>query len=78
VKLLGFQLPQEGKGKDGLLSIVERILQYSVNTWDRGFMHKLSASTNAVGVVSELVLTVLNANVIALPSHITISTSHLN
>ena len=63
--LLGFQLPQEGKGKDGLLSIVERILHYSVNTWDRGFMHKLSASTNAVGLVSELVLSVLNANVIS-------------
>jgi glutamate decarboxylase len=65
--LLGFQLPQEGKGKDGLLSIVERILHYSVNTWDRGFMHKLSASTNAVGLVSELVLSVLNANVIFIP-----------
>ncbi|KAH0538090.1 hypothetical protein FGG08_005302 [Glutinoglossum americanum] len=63
VQLLDFQLPSEGKGKDGLLDILERILLYSVNTWDQGFMHKLYASTNAVGVVSELILAVLNTNV---------------
>ncbi|KAK5240611.1 Glutamate decarboxylase 2, partial [Cryomyces antarcticus] len=52
-----------GKGKDGLLETVQRILQYSVNTWDQGFMDKLYASTNAVGVASELLLAVLNTNV---------------
>jgi glutamate decarboxylase len=61
--LLNIHLPQKGVGKVGLLELVERILQYSVNTWDRGFMHKLSGATNAVGVISELVLAVLNANV---------------
>jgi len=38
-------------------------LQYSVNTWDQGFLDKLYASTDAPGVVSELVLAVLNTNV---------------
>jgi len=42
-------------------------LKYSVNTWDQGFVHKLSKSTNPVGVVSELILAVLNVNV-KLPS----------
>jgi len=50
VKLLDFQLPDgEGKGKDGLLELVEKVLKYSVNTWDQGFLDKLYASTNAVG-----------------------------
>jgi hypothetical protein len=49
--------------KAGLLELVERTLQYSVNTWDQGFMDKLYASTNPVGVISELVLGVLNTNV---------------
>ncbi|TKA48808.1 hypothetical protein B0A49_12585, partial [Cryomyces minteri] len=40
VPLLDLQLPETGKGKDGLLETVKRILQYSVNTWDQGFMDK--------------------------------------
>ncbi|KAF9701805.1 hypothetical protein EKO04_000538 [Ascochyta lentis] len=51
------------KGKDRLVGLVDSILKYSVNTWDQGFMDKLYASTNAVGVVSELLLAVLNTNV---------------
>ncbi|KAK0642411.1 L-aspartate decarboxylase dtxS4 [Lasiodiplodia hormozganensis] len=61
--LLNLQLPENGVGKEGLLDVVQRILQYSVNTWDQGFMDKLYASTNAVGVASELILAVLNTNV---------------
>lgn len=53
----------EGKGKDGLLSVVRKVLKYSVNTWNPGFMDKLYASTDPVGVCSELVLAVLNTNV---------------
>lgn len=60
------QLPTEGTGKDGLLEMVQDVLKYSVNTWDQGFMDKLYASTNAVGVASELLLSVLNTNVRAL------------
>ena len=46
--LLKLQLPEDGEGKDGLLQVIQRVLQYSVNTWDQGFMDKLYASTNAV------------------------------
>jgi glutamate decarboxylase len=49
-EILNLDLPQGGQGKGGLLGIVEKILQYSVNTWDQGFMDKLYASTNAVGI----------------------------
>ena len=61
-QLLGFQLPDQGKGQEGLLQEVRKILQYSVNTWDQGFLDKLYGSTNAVGVASELILAVLNTN----------------
>lgn len=61
--LLDLDLPEQGKGKDGLLAIVEQVLKYSVNTWDQGFMDKLYSSTNAVGVVSEYLLAILNTNV---------------
>ncbi|KAI1810394.1 glutamate decarboxylase [Poronia punctata] len=63
VKQLRFTLPEgEGQGKDGLLDTIQDVLKYSVNTWDQGFMDKLYSSTNAVGVVSELLLGVLNTN----------------
>ena len=61
--VLDLKLEEGGVGKAGLLDLVERTLQYSVNTWDQGFMDKLYASTNPVGVISELVLGVLNTNV---------------
>jgi len=41
-------LPDTGKGKDGVLELTQQILDYSVNTWDQGFMDKLYGSTNAV------------------------------
>jgi hypothetical protein len=62
-KLLGLHLEEKPQGEDGLKKIVDRILELSVNTWDQGFMHKLYAGTNAVGVMSELILAVLNTNV---------------
>ncbi|TGO09045.1 hypothetical protein BTUL_0181g00060 [Botrytis tulipae] len=63
LQLLDFNLPINGKGKEGLLSSIEQVLKYSVNTWDQGFLDKLYASTNAVGIISELILAVLNTNV---------------
>ena len=45
------------------MKIVQQVLKYSVNTWDQGFLDKLYASTNAVGLVSELLLATLNTNV---------------
>ncbi|KAH6652021.1 pyridoxal phosphate-dependent transferase [Truncatella angustata] len=63
VERLAFSLPErEGRGRDGLLATIQSLLKYSVNTWDQGFLDKLYSSTNAVGVVSELVLSVLNTN----------------
>ncbi|EGO55389.1 hypothetical protein NEUTE1DRAFT_123823 [Neurospora tetrasperma FGSC 2508] len=63
VKELALSLPSgEGQGSQGLLETIQSILSYSVNTWDQGFMDKLYASTNAVGVVTELLLSVLNTN----------------
>jgi glutamate decarboxylase len=63
---MNFDLPDNARGKEGLLSIVEQVLKFSVNTWDQGFLDKLYASTNAVGVISELLLAVLNTNVSSL------------
>lgn len=61
---MDFHLPDgSGRGKEGLLEVVDKVLKYSVNTWDQGFLDKLYASTNAVGVISELLLAVLNTNV---------------
>jgi glutamate decarboxylase len=46
--LLNLNLPEDGQGKEGVLEMVEKVLKYSVNTWEQGFMDKLYASTNAV------------------------------
>ena len=62
VQLMNFKLPDAGLGQHGLLESLKKILQYSVNTWDQGFMDKLYASTDAVGVASELILAALNTN----------------
>ncbi|KAK5995613.1 L-aspartate decarboxylase dtxS4 [Cladobotryum mycophilum] len=62
VSRLKLTFPDEGLGKDGLLQAIDKILQYSVNTWDQGFMDKLYASNTPVGVISDIVLSVLNTN----------------
>ncbi|KAG6117239.1 hypothetical protein E4U13_001234 [Claviceps humidiphila] len=59
---LDLSLPDEGQGRKGLLQAVADILKYSVNTWDQGFMDKLYASNNPVGVISDIMLSVLNTN----------------
>lgn len=46
--LLNLDTPEQGLGREGLLDLVAKTLDYSVNTWDQGFMDKLYASTNAV------------------------------
>lgn len=60
---MDLNLPQAGLAQAGFLEQVEQILQYSVNTWDRGFMSKLYASTDAPGLAAELILATLNTNV---------------
>ncbi|KAG5985356.1 hypothetical protein E4U55_004580 [Claviceps digitariae] len=62
VAQLNLVLPSEGKGRDGLLQAIADVLKYSVNTWDQGFMDKLYASNNPVGVISDVLLSVLNTN----------------
>lgn len=47
---------------DKVLSKIDQVLQYSVNTWNPGFLDKLYASNNPIGVVSDLILSVLNTN----------------
>ncbi|CAI4214651.1 unnamed protein product [Parascedosporium putredinis] len=56
------QLPDEGRGKEGALELFEKVLKYSVNTWDQGFMDKLYSSNTPVGVIADLLLSVLNTN----------------
>jgi len=46
--LMNFDLPGNGKGKEGLMKTVEEVLKYSVNTWDQGFLDKLYATTTPV------------------------------
>lgn len=60
---LSLSLAEKPQGKDGLLELTNRILRLSINTWDQGFMHKLCSGTNPVGVISELILAMLNTNV---------------
>lgn len=60
--LLDIKLPDQGQGKDGLLAMIQKVYQYSVNTWDQGFLDKLYASTTPVGLAADLVLSSLNTN----------------
>ena len=62
-QILDLKPPANGRGRDGLLKSCQDVLQYSVNTWDQGFLDKLYASPDAVGLASELILAVLNTNV---------------
>ncbi|KAG7794623.1 hypothetical protein KL929_004691 [Ogataea haglerorum] len=55
-------LREDGKGTEKLLATVKSILDNSVNTWHPGFLDKLYASTNPIGVLSDIVLSVLNTN----------------
>ena len=62
-QLMNVNLPEVGLAQAGFLIQVEKILQYSVNTWDSGFMSKLYGSTDAPGVAAELILATLNTQV---------------
>jgi len=42
--------------------LLQNILRYSVNTWNPGFMDKLYAGTNPVGIITEMLMALLNAN----------------
>lgn len=57
-----FDIPQEGQGVEDLFNQFDQILDRSVVTWNQGFMDKLYASTNPVGVAADLLLSILNTN----------------
>ncbi|KAK6202887.1 glutamate decarboxylase 2 [Scheffersomyces amazonensis] len=47
---------------DELFVVIDKVLKYSVNTWNPGFMDKLYASNNPIGVISDILLSILNTN----------------
>ncbi|OBZ83940.1 Glutamate decarboxylase, partial [Choanephora cucurbitarum] len=60
---IDLSLPTEGAGIEGTFELIQKTLDYSVNAWNPRFMDKLYAGTNPIGVISELLLAVLNSNV---------------
>lgn len=48
LKRFAFELPEGAGGKDAVLDLVARVLKYSVNTWDQGFLDKLYATNTPV------------------------------
>ncbi|KAI4940584.1 hypothetical protein J4E86_010784 [Alternaria arbusti] len=62
-RLMALSFPTAGLLEEGFLEEVEKVLRYSVNTWDAGFMSKLYGSTDAPGLAAELVLASLNTQV---------------
>ncbi|KAG0166952.1 hypothetical protein DFQ30_006542 [Apophysomyces sp. BC1015] len=61
-KVIDLSLPDHGCGIDSTFDLIKSTLQYSVNSWNPRFMDKLYAGTNPIGVISELLLAVLNSN----------------
>ncbi|GAA5810980.1 hypothetical protein MFLAVUS_004409 [Mucor flavus] len=61
-KVIDLELPIVGSGVDGTFELIKSTLAYSVNSWNPRFMDKLYAGTNPIGVISELLLAVLNSN----------------
>jgi glutamate decarboxylase len=59
---LKLELPQKGQEYQGLLKDVDMLLDNSAVTWNPGFLEKLYASTNPVGIASDMLLSILNTN----------------
>ncbi|KAA8914433.1 hypothetical protein TRICI_002931 [Trichomonascus ciferrii] len=59
---LKLELPKKGQEYQGLLKDVDMLLDNSAVTWNPGFLEKLYASTNPVGIASDMLLSVLNTN----------------
>lgn len=60
--LIPLETPEEGYGSAKVYELFKQVLDHSVVTWHPGFLDKLYASTNPIGVVSDLLLSVLNTN----------------
>ncbi|KAI0244149.1 Glutamate decarboxylase 2 [Massospora cicadina] len=61
-KLLDLDFKEAGIGQEGLVELLGPIIMNCIRGWDPRFCDKLYASTNAIGVIAELVLGVLNSN----------------
>lgn len=61
-KKIQLETPIKGYGQEGVYRIFETVLKNSVVTWHPGFLDKLYASTNPIGVISDLLLSLLNTN----------------
>ncbi|OZJ03045.1 hypothetical protein BZG36_03710 [Bifiguratus adelaidae] len=59
---LQLELPEEGSGTEGALNVVQQVLKYSVQSLNPRFMDKLYAGSNPIGIVSELLIALLNTN----------------
>ncbi|KAI5959050.1 GAD2 [Candida pseudojiufengensis] len=53
---------QKPASQTELLEVIDKVLEYSVNTWNPGFLDKLYASNNPIGVISDILLSILNTN----------------
>lgn len=62
-QILKEELNEGIRGNEEILAkTIDNILQYSVNTWNPGFMDKLYASNTPVGLISDILLSTLNTN----------------
>ncbi|KAH3666402.1 hypothetical protein WICMUC_005670 [Wickerhamomyces mucosus] len=61
-KRIKLDIPEKGYGQEGVYGIFENVLKNSVVTWHPGFLDKLYASTNPIGIISDLLLSLLNTN----------------
>lgn len=59
---IDLELPQHGLKQKGFTKDVEMLLEYSAVTWNPGFLEKLYASTNPIGIASDMLLSILNTN----------------
>ena len=61
-QLLNLELG-DGNSLDKMVAMCEKILKYSPSTNHKYFLDKLYAGTNAIGIIGELIIAVLNTNV---------------
>ncbi|ONH67370.1 Acidic amino acid decarboxylase GADL1 [Cyberlindnera fabianii] len=60
--IVPLETPEKGYGVSGVYELFEQVLNNSVVTWHPGFLDKLYASTNPIGVISDILLSLLNTN----------------
>lgn len=62
IQCVPLETPDTGYGMKKVYQVFEQVLNLSVVTWHPGFLDKLYASTNPIGVVSDILLSLLNTN----------------